>query len=191
MTVPAETPVRSSHRARWIAAGVGVPVALLLAVLATRPPAGVRAADSPLLGQPAPEVSGTTIDGQPAGIGGPRDRWVLVNFFATWCVPCRQEHPELVRFSLQHQVAGDVDVVGVVYDDSPAEVRRFRAKEGGDWPMLADPNGRIALEFGVSGVPESYLISPDGRVAAKIVGGVRAAALDELVAELKSGPPVR
>lgn len=180
---------RGSHRARWIAVAVAVPFVLLLVVLATRPPAGVRAADSPLLGKPAPPLSGTTVDGQPFDRATANGRWVLVNFFATWCVPCRQEHPDLVRFAQQHEIMGDLDVVGVVYDDSTGAVKRFRDEEGGDWPMLEDPNGRIALDFGVSGVPESYLIDPNGTVAAKLIGGVRAAALDDLLARLKSGQP--
>lgn len=170
---------------------MGLPVALLLAVLATRPPAGVRAADSPLLGKPAPEVRGTTIDGEPAEVAASSGRWVLVNFFATWCVPCRQEHPDLIRFALQHSLTGDLDVYGVVYDDSVAAVKEFREKEGGDWPLLADPSGRIALDFGVAGVPESYLIDPEGRVAAKVIGGVRAASLDDLLVKLKQGRPAR
>jgi cytochrome c biogenesis protein CcmG/thiol:disulfide interchange protein DsbE len=159
-------------------------------VLATRPPAATRAADSPLLGKPAPDIRGTTVDGQPADLAASRGKWVLVNFFATWCVPCRQEHGDLVRFSRQHQLAGDLDVIGVVYDDSPGAVRQFRAKEGGEWPLVADPDGRVALDFGVAGVPESYLIDPGGKVAAKIVGGVRFESLDRLLSQLKSGQPV-
>ena len=185
MATEPELPTRRGHRARWLAVAVAVPVALLVAVLATRPPAGTRAADSPLLGKPAPVAEATTIDGQPVQLAQYRGRWVVLNFFATWCIPCRQEHPDLIRFAAQHERAGDAQVLGVVYDDSVGEVRTFRQKEGGDWPMLVDPSGRIALDFGVSGVPESYLISPDGRVAAKVVGGIQAAALDDLLAKVR------
>lgn len=99
--------------------------------------------------------------------------------------PCRVEHPELVRFDTAHRARGDASVVGIVYDDDPGAVRRFRAEEGGSWPMLVDPDGRIALSLGVSGVPESFLIIPDGQVAAKVVGGVRFDQL-ELLSRLRN-----
>ena len=112
----------------------------------------------------------------------------MLNFFATWCVPCRQEHDDLVRFQARHLPTGDATVVAVVYDDPASAVRRFRAEEGGDWPMVLDPSGRVALDYGVRGVPESYLISPDGFVAAKITGGVRAEDLEKLLAQAKRLP---
>ena len=175
------------NRVRWVAAAVAVPVVILVLALAASEPAGTRAADSPLLGKPAPALEGETIDGQRIALDAPPGRWVLVNFFATWCVPCVREHPELIRFAERHRAAGDADVVAVVYDDPAAEVRRFREQRGGDWPMIVDPNGRIALEFGVAGVPESYLIGPDGTVAAKLIGGVAADALDRVLAQAKAG----
>ncbi len=189
MTAEPQGAVRRRRRAPWIAAAVAVPVALLVVVLATRPEAATRVAHSPLLGRMSPPLQGTTIDGQPFELSRFEGRWVLVNFFATWCVPCRQEHGEIIRFHRQHQQLGDAEVVGVVYDDSAQAVRDFRRQHGGLWPMVLDPDGRIALDFGVSGVPESYLVTPDGRVAAKVVGGVRAAALDNVLARASGGRP--
>ncbi|MGH9149130.1 MAG: TlpA family protein disulfide reductase, partial [Acidimicrobiales bacterium] len=110
---PAATSPARSHRARWAALAVVLPLLGVVAVLATRPPAASRVADSPLLGKPAPEVSGRTIDGDTVRLGDYRGKWVLVNFFATWCVPCRQEHPHLVRFDDRHRAIGDAAVVGV------------------------------------------------------------------------------
>lgn len=188
MTAPVQ---RRTNRVRWIAAAVAVPVLILVLALAGSRSAGTRAADSPLLGKAAPALEGETVDGQPFALAAAPGRWVLVNFFATWCVPCVREHPELIRFAERHRAAGDAEVVGVVYDDPAAEVRKFREERGGDWPMIVDPNGRIALDFGVSGVPESYLIAPDGTVAAKLIGGVSAEGLDEVLAELKARPPLR
>ena len=78
-------------------------------------------------------------------------------------------------------------MLGVVFSDSSQAVKEFRTDEGGTWPMLTDPGGRIALHFGVSGVPESFLIDPDGVVRSRILGGVRAADLDRLLAEARAG----
>jgi cytochrome c biogenesis protein CcmG/thiol:disulfide interchange protein DsbE len=185
---PEVLPHRRGHRARWAALSVGVVVALLVVVLATRPDPGTRAANSPLLGKPAPELAGSTIDGQQFDVRQARGKWVLVNFFATWCVPCRQEHPDLVRFAELHRQLGDAEVVGVIYDDSESAVREYRQEEGGDWPMVVDPKGRVALDWGVAGVPESYVVTPDGRVAAKVVGGVRMASLENLLAQVRPAP---
>ncbi len=157
----------------------------VVAVLATRPPASTRVLDSPLVGREAPELEGETIDGREFEQARLDGRWVLVNFFATWCVPCRQEHDDLARFASRHDAIGDAAIVGVVYDDSVSAVRRFREEEGGGWPMLTDPEGSIAVRWGVAGVPESYLVSPDGLVAAKIVGGVLYGELEKLLAEAK------
>ena len=181
------TGLRRTRRVLWIAVAVAVPVALLIGVLATRPPSATRSVRSPLVGKPAPAIESTTVDGQPGGLSGLRGKWVVVNFFATWCVPCRQEHPDLVRFSQQHEAAGDAAVLGVVYSDNTQAVREFRDANGGAWPMLTDPKGRIALDYGVSGVPESFLVSPDGVVMAKLLGGVRADDLDQLLYRAKSG----
>lgn len=166
----------------------GVVFLALVVVLATRAPATTRLTDSPLLGQPAPPLAGTTIDGTDYDLVSERGRWVVLNFIATWCVPCRQEHPDLVRFQARHVQTRDATVVAVVYDDSVGAVRGFRAEEGGDWPMVLDPSGRVALEYGVRRIPESYLISPDGVVAAKITSRIRAEDLEELLAKAKRLP---
>ncbi len=160
--------------ARWIAVSVGVVALGLVVLFATREPLGARFGQSPLVGQPAPELTGTTLTGAAAGgtfdLADHRGRWVLVNFFATWCVPCRVEHPELVRFS---EAAGDgALVVSVVFDDEAEDVRRFFEERGGDWPVVDDPEARIALDYGVTGLPETFVVDPRGVVVHKFVGGV-------------------
>lgn len=185
---PAIVPgLRKTRKVLWIAVAVAVPLALLVLALANGDPAATRAVKSPLIGKPAPDIAGTTVDGAQASLAGLRGKWVVVNFFATWCVPCRQEHPDLVSFSQSHQSIGDAAVLGVVYSDNAQAVQEFRAKQGGDWSMLTDPKGRIALDYGVAGVPESFLISPDGLVVAKLVGGVRSGDLDQLLNQAKTG----
>ncbi|MBW3551581.1 MAG: redoxin family protein [Proteobacteria bacterium] len=166
------------------AGGVGVVLVLLVAVLATRDYSGTRTADSPLLGRPAPAVEGPSLlDGESFDLADQRGRWVLVNFFATWCVPCQAEHPELVRFDAAHAGAGDARVISVVFSDDADDVRRFFEQRGGKWPVIDDPVGRVALEWGVTGVPESFLVGPDGTVQAKVVGGIRFDSLEDLLAQ--------
>lgn len=184
---PAVAGLRKSRRVLWITVAVAVPLCLLVIALANGQPATQRVGRSPLVGKPAPAIVGTTVDGTPASLADFKGKWVVVNFFATWCVPCRVEHPELIRFSQAHEATGDAAVLGVVYSDNAQAVREFRDKEGGGWPMLADPKGRVALDYGVAGIPESFLISPDGVVVAKIVGGVRASGLDDLLYQAKAG----
>jgi cytochrome c biogenesis protein CcmG/thiol:disulfide interchange protein DsbE len=179
--------LRRTRKVLWIAVAVAVPVFLLVLVLANGEPAATRAVKSPLVGKPAPPIEGETVDGAAASLASFEGKWVVVNFFATWCVPCRQEHPELIRFAQAHGATGDAAVLGVVYSDNAQAVREFRDKEGGAWPMLADPKGRIALDYGVAGIPESFLVSPEGVVVAKLLGGVRAADLDQVLYRAKTG----
>ena len=181
---------RRPRTALFGAIGTGVVVVLLVTVLATRAPSSTRLAGSPLLGQPAPALAGPSLlaGGGDFDLVEEQGRWVLVNFFATWCVPCQAEHPDLVRFSAAHDAPGDARVVSVVYSDDPNDVARFFAERGGDWPVLADPVGSTALEFGVTGVPESYLVAPDGTVVSKILGGLEYQKLEDLLGRARGGP---
>ena len=162
-----------------------VVVAFVVIVLATREPAANRVVDSPLVGQPAPPVVGNTLDGGRYSLTSDRGRFTVVNFFATWCVPCQREHDDLAAFDERHRRIGDAGVVTVVFDDTTANVRRFFAERGGEWPVIVGDEGDIALDYSVAGVPESYLVGPDGRVLAKIIGGVTTEGLDELLARLQ------
>ncbi|MEO5678729.1 MAG: TlpA disulfide reductase family protein [Acidimicrobiales bacterium] len=177
----------------WIALPVLVVVAGLVWIAATAGKPDAYQAQSPLLGKPVPAVTGATVQGGRFDLAAMRGRWVVVNYFATWCRECRVEHPELERFFQTHGTVGDATVVSVVFNDTPKAVREFLAANGGSWPMVIDPGGQIAVNFGVGKVPESYLVSPNGYVVAKIVGGVQASGLDALLQRAKTaaadGPP--
>jgi cytochrome c biogenesis protein CcmG, thiol:disulfide interchange protein DsbE len=171
-----------TRRAPAIAGVVGVAVAALVVVLVVSPGGGADTTESPLLGGVAPALVGDTVSGERFDIDDHRGRWVLVNFFATWCPPCIQEHPELVTFSERN--AGTVQVVSVAFDDTevPA-VERFFAENGGDWPVITGGAGGASLDYGVKKLPESFLIDPSGVVAVKINGGVTAAQLESHLVE--------
>ena len=155
---------RRRHTARWIASLVLVVLAALVVLLATRPPATVTEVDTPLLGQSAPAIVGTTVTGQSFDLAAYRGRWVFVNFFASWCPPCQTEEPTLVTFAYQHRSPSDAALVSVVYDDSTSRARGFQASAGATWPAVIDPGGQIALRYGVRGPPETFLVSPRGIV---------------------------
>lgn len=177
---------RKRRRAPWIVAALAVPVLAVVAALTADQFSATRSVESPLLGRPAPAALARTIDGETVDLADYRGRWVLVNFFATWCVPCREEHDDLLRWHIRHERSGDATVIGVIYSDSVEAVRQFREEEGGEWPMLVDDDGRIALEFGVAGVPESFLVDPDGVIVSKVVGGVLEGELESLLQRAKS-----
>jgi cytochrome c biogenesis protein CcmG/thiol:disulfide interchange protein DsbE len=161
---------------------VGLVMALLVVLLVTRKPASDTGGVSAVVGKQAPALGGKVLVGQPFDIGA-SDRYVLVNFFATWCTPCVQEHPELRKFSADMARTGQARVVSVVYGDKASAVRSFFVRRGGDWTVLDADNGRTALEWGVAKVPESFLVSPTGYVLQRIQGGVRAADLERLIDE--------
>jgi cytochrome c biogenesis protein CcmG/thiol:disulfide interchange protein DsbE len=174
-------------RTALVAAGViAVLVALLVAVLATRAPNTERVTKSPLLGKLAPAIAGETLDGGTFDLASQRGRWVVVNFFATWCTPCLEEHPELAAFDEGHAAAGDAAVVSVLFDDTPDNARDEFAKRGGDWPVVIDEEGAVGVAYGVARVPESFLVAPDGTVVQRLVGGVTAAQLDDLLARYEA-----
>jgi cytochrome c biogenesis protein CcmG/thiol:disulfide interchange protein DsbE len=177
---------RRPRTLRWVALGLAVVAIAFLGVLATRKSAEQSAADSPLLGRPAPEVIGPGIDGTTVRLSQLRGRYVVLNFFASWCVPCAREHDDLARFQDAHRDAGDATVLSVTFDDELEDARRFFERRGGDWPVVADDRGKVSLDFGVRGPPESFLISPDGIVLTRIIGEVRYEGLESLVRQAEA-----
>ena len=118
-----------------------------------------------LVGKPAPDVSLPRLDtGAMTRIrDASREGPILVNFFASWCAPCQIEHPALMAMRARH-----VRIIGVAYKDAPANTQAFLTKLGDPFmEVLVDRDGRAGIEFGVSGVPETYLISQQGKVLAK------------------------
>jgi cytochrome c biogenesis protein CcmG/thiol:disulfide interchange protein DsbE len=127
---------------------------------------GAPARPSALIGRVAPPLTLSAL----ADVGVPeltandlRGHTTLVNFWASWCAPCRLEHETLMRLSLRK----DLTLVGIAYKDSAAEARSFLDHLGNPYSRVGfDLAGRTAFDWGVSGVPETFVIGPDGRILA-------------------------
>ena len=172
------------RRLRWlIVPALVVPLGWVLFAGIGRDP---RELPSPLIGKPMPEFSLTTLDGEQLTAEELRGRPVLVNFWASWCVPaCVDEHPVLLDAQERH--GDELAIVGVLYEDRVDDARGFLARYGdGGWPNVIDPGGELAIEFGVTGPPESYLIDADGVVRYKHFGPLTSDVLDEQLARISA-----
>jgi cytochrome c biogenesis protein CcmG/thiol:disulfide interchange protein DsbE len=172
---PPRTPAPPSGPRRPVVAAVavGVAVSVLTAVLGfglTRDPTEVGR--SPLIGKEAPDFELPTLEGDgTVRLSDHRGEVVVINFWASWCNPCRDEHPDLQAAWNTYRDRGMV-LLGVMYQDTEAGAREYLEELGGDWPILEDPGARAAIDYGVYGVPETVFIGPDGKVAHKVVGPV-------------------
>ena len=112
-------------------------------------------------GHAAPEVSGTTLDGQAAALSGLRGKPVIVNFWGPSCIPCRNEFPLFKQKLVEHASDG-LTVLGVLMDDPPDDARDFVAQLGATWPTVVDPDEKIVHAYQVAARPQSYFVDPDG-----------------------------
>lgn len=157
---------------RWGSAVTWVAVLAVLGLLGFGLTRDANELPSPLVGNPAPgfeliDLEGDTVVSLAALEGRP----VVVNFWASWCLGCIEEHPALVRAWRRFETRG-VMMVGVVYQDSPANARRYLTRHGGGWPQLVDPGSRAAIDYGVYGIPETFFVGRDGIIAHKHIGPV-------------------
>ena len=178
-------PGRRRRRNRWVALGAVLGgVALLTLVLSfglSRDPTIIRSA---LVGRPAPGFALRTLDGsETVRLSDLRGQVVVLNFWASWCADCRIEHPNLAAAWQRYRDRGVV-LAGVAFQDRPSASRAYLADFKGDWPQLSDPGSRTALAYGVYGVPETFVIGPDGRVAYKQIGPVGYDRLSEEITSL-------
>lgn len=136
---------------------------------------------SPLIGKAAPAFAlreagtGRTID-----LASFRGKPVVINFWATWCVPCEVEHPILVANARRLQP--EVQFLGVVFDDTEEKILRFLQQRGSSYPTVVDERGKTAIAYGVGGVPETFFLDANGVIVAKFNGAMSA---DDLHANLR------
>ena len=128
-----------------------------------------------------PSLKVTTLDGKTFDLAADRGKWVIVNFWATWCVPCIKEMPDISAFVAAH---GNVAAVGLAFEDSDkADVEAFVRKHPVNYPLAQIDVYKPPADFDAPlGLPTSYLIAPDGHVAKKFVGPVTAVDLEKAIA---------
>ncbi|MFO7895165.1 MAG: TlpA disulfide reductase family protein [Longimicrobiales bacterium] len=170
-----------SWKRAGIAMLIAVPVIVLFAFGLSR--GDPRLIPSPLVGQPAPDfalpvmamdgpIDGRETTGDTVHLADLEGNVVVLNFFASWCVPCRVEHRHLTRVARRY-ADRNVKFFGVVYNDEPPPVRRYIRQLGGQsYPALLDPGQRVAIDYGLVGVPETFFIDQNGVVQRKVFSAV-------------------
>ena len=177
-------PMRLNVRVLAAAALVVVPLLVVLVLNLGRDPRAVR---SPLVGRAAPSFALKPVGGgAQVGLDSLRGRPVVLNFWATWCVPCFQEQAAL---SAGAAAFPGVNFLGVVYEDEEAKSRDFLAEHGQAYPSLMDHEGKTAIAYGVFGVPETFFIDRGGRIVEKYVGPLDGETLAALVRRTMESAP--
>ena len=135
-----------------------------------------RELPSALLDKPAPAFDLPSLtEGERLSSAALRGQVVVLNIFASWCGPCRVEHPLLLRLARDEKVL----LVGIAYKDRPEDSRRFLAELGNPYRMTGiDRDGRVGIDFGLYGVPETYVIDRQGHIRKRFVGALTPALLD-------------
>ena len=180
------TPSRTPWQGRrWLFLAVAVGVLALLGLLfwgMQRGPSTPVNTVAPI-NRPAPDFTVTTLDGQQLRMSDLRGKTVVLNIWASWCDPCKQEAGELNRAYAQYQ-GRNVAFVGIAFNDDTDPMRDFVKQYGVPYPVALDPEGKISIDLGITGVPETYIVNPDGQMTQKWVGPITAKQLTTLLAPL-------
>lgn len=147
-----------------------IPIIALLVFGLTR---DAKVVPSTLPGRAAPDFKRETLAGDSLQLASLRGSVVVLNFWASWCIPCLEEHPLLVAADERWREQG-LRIVGVVYQDTPANARDWLRERGGSWTNILDPGSRLSIEYGLFGVPETFFIDRQGVVRYKHIGPLSA-----------------
>lgn len=160
-----------SRRPVLALAAVGLAAALLLFAFAKLFGRDPHEVPFGLKGKAAPDFTLTRLDtGETVTLQQLRGHPVVLNFWASWCAPCQLEHPTLARAA--QRFGAQARFFGVVFEDTPDNANAFARPVAPSFPQLVDPQSRMAVDYGVSGVPETYFIDKDGIIRDKVVGPI-------------------
>lgn len=174
---------------RWVGYTVALGAVAFAVVLASRFGTDPGLVDSPLLGEPAPTFSLSPLEGgEPIALASLEGEIVVLNFFASWCLECRNEHDALTSTANAFADEG-VTFVQVGYQESPPASLDYLDQAGRSEAALylADPGSRTAIAYGVFGIPETFFIDTDGVVVGKIIGESDALTLGATIDAIKRG----
>lgn len=167
---------------RFVLSTGAVITAALVAVLMSGLGRDPKHIDSPLLGNAAPHfVLKSVGSGESVDIAKFRGKPVVLNFWATWCAPCWEEHPVLNETARAHP---EVQFLGVVFQDEEAKILDFLRRRGAAYPTVIDERGRTAIAYGVGGVPETLILDANGTIVVKHDGPVSQEQLQSYLAEV-------
>ena len=174
--------------APFVALAVAIVMAALFVVLASSDPSDTEMASSFNIGRPAPSVVSTTLDDEPFDLSRRKGSWVVLNFFDPTCVPCVEEHPELIALhEQQSQIPDGAELYTIINRGTDESVQAFFDDNGGDWPIVRDPDGGVSIDFGVVQVPETWIIDPNGVIRARYPGKVTADAVSQQLQLMREG----
>src|SRR5215211_5567356 len=130
--------------------------------------------------RPAPELPSQVLSGRQVDLASLRGKPALVNFWASWCGPCKDEAPELKRFS--EELDGGATLVGVDWGDDADNAREFIAKAGWRYPILRDPSQKVGTQYGLNGLPTTFVLNANGNIVQTLQGPQTAASLNQALA---------
>jgi cytochrome c biogenesis protein CcmG/thiol:disulfide interchange protein DsbE len=179
--------VSGRHGTRWIALTAAVLLVAFGVVLAVQHRSEASVPRLVQAHKPAPDFDLATLDGKQVSSHSLAGKTYVVNFWNSWCIPCRQEAPALESFYAAHRDEPDFAMVGIVRDDDPGPVRDYVESNSVAWPVAFDPSGSAALGFGTTGQPETYVITPTGVAACGTLGPVTRAELESWLRAARAG----
>ena len=178
---------------RSVLIGVGVPILLVLALFtwgviqndgeAGRPGINDNFGVVDLSVEPFADFELTTLDGSVITIADFRGKVVVVDFWSSWCAPCKAEGPVLAE-TYDKWRDRNVEFIGIAIWDSEGPVQEFIDRYGINYVNGIDPDGRISIDFGVSGIPEKFFINPEGEIVRKVVGPNTSKTLDNILTDM-------
>jgi cytochrome c biogenesis protein CcmG/thiol:disulfide interchange protein DsbE len=154
--------------ARYAAVALILGLAVTLTLAFRRDPHDIKTGT---VGKPAPAFALQAMDGSTVSLEQYKGKVIVLNFWSSWCIPCKEENPALTDMWERYR-GTDVVLLGIVFQDSADAARAYTARLGNSWPSALDDSGTVALRYGVFGPPETYFIGADGIIAGRHIGPI-------------------